>query len=82
MNEINLVKKTYEELQDEVIKLTTDKFLLKTKIENAIEYIGYYNMLDTIVEQIKECSYEKRIEYIDRYIEIMKLIIELKEKGE
>lgn len=39
-------------------------------------------MLDTIVEQIKECSYEKRIEYIDRYIEIMKLIIELREKGE
>ena len=32
---------------------------------SAIEYIGYYNMLDTIVEQIKECSYEKRIEYID-----------------
>ena len=49
---------------------------------SAIEYIGYYNMLDTIVEQIKECSYEKRIEYIDRYIEIMKLIIEIKEKGE
>ena len=49
---------------------------------SAIEYIGYYNMLDTIVGQIKECSYEKRIEYIDKYIEIMKLIIELKEKGE
>ena len=49
---------------------------------STIEYIGYYNMLDTIVEQIKECSYEKRIEYIDRYIEIMKLIIELKESGE
>ena len=49
---------------------------------STIEYIGYYNMLDAIVEQIKECSYEKRIEYIDRYIEIMKLIIELKEKGE
>lgn len=49
---------------------------------STIEYIGYYNMLDTIAEQIKECSYEKRIEYIDRYIEIMKLIIELKEKGE
>lgn len=29
MNEINLVKKTYEELQDEVIKLSTDKFILK-----------------------------------------------------
>ena len=49
---------------------------------SIIEYIGYYNMLDTIVEQIKKCSYEKRIEYMDRYIEIMKLIIELKEKGE
>lgn len=53
------------------------------KLNNSkIEYIGYYNMLDTIAEQIKECSYEKRIEYIDRYIEIMKLIIVLKEKGE
>ena len=50
--------------------------------KSTIEYIGYYNMLDTIVEQIKECSFEKRLEYIDRYIEIMKLIIELKEKGE
>ena len=45
MNEINLVKKTYEELQDEVIKLTTDKFLLKTKIENAIEYIKHYETI-------------------------------------
>ena len=48
----------------------------------TIEYIGYYKMLDTIAEQIKKCSYKKRIGYIDRYIEIMKLIIELKEKGE
>ena len=39
MNEINLVKKTYEELQDEVIKLTTDKFLLQNRIDKAIEYI-------------------------------------------
>ena len=38
MNEINLVKKTYEELQDEVIKLTTDKFLLQNKIDEAIKY--------------------------------------------
>lgn len=50
--------------------------------KSTIEYIGYYNMLDTIVEQIKECSFEKRLEYIDRYIEIVKLIIELKESGE
>lgn len=40
MNEINLVKKTYEELQDEVIKLTTDKFLLQTKIDKVIEYVN------------------------------------------
>ena len=28
---------------------------------STIEYIGYYNMLDTIVEQIKKCSYEKKL---------------------
>ena len=39
MNEINLVKKTYEELQDEVIKLTTDKFLLQNRIDKAIELL-------------------------------------------
>lgn len=39
MNKINLVKKTYEELQDEVIKLTTDKFLLQNRIDKAIEYL-------------------------------------------
>ena len=58
MNEINLVKKTYEELQDEVIKLTTDKFLLKTKIENAIEYIKHYETIRGYYEY-QECGYDE-----------------------
>ena len=58
MNEINLVKKTYEELQDEVIKLTTDKFLLKTKIENAIEYIKHYETIRGYYEY-EECGYDE-----------------------
>lgn len=59
MKEINLVKKTYEELQDEVIKLTTDKFLLKTKIENAIEYINKYENIKAYYEYIDEDGYEE-----------------------
>jgi protein-tyrosine phosphatase len=42
MNEtmqIELVKKSYEELQEMVIQLTTDKFILQSKIDKAIEYI-------------------------------------------
>ena len=58
MNEINLVKKTYEELQDEVIKLTNDKFLLKTKIENAIEYIKHYETIRGYYEY-QECGYDE-----------------------
>ena len=58
MNEINLVKKTYEELQDEVIKLTTDKFLLKNKIENAIEYIKHYETIRGYYEY-EECGYDE-----------------------
>ena len=78
MNEINLVKKTYEELQDEVIKLTTDKFLLKTKIENAIEYIKHYETIRGYYEY-EECGYD---EY--NYEENLKeeLLDILKESGE
>lgn len=58
MNKINLVKKTYEELQDEVIKLTTDKFLLKTKIDDAIEYIKHYETIRGYYEY-EECGYDE-----------------------
>ena len=36
---IELVKKSYEELQDEVIKLTTDKFILQSNWNSLREYI-------------------------------------------
>lgn len=42
MNEtrqIELVKKSYEELQEMVIQLTTDKFILQSKIDKDIEYV-------------------------------------------
>ena len=69
MNEINLVKKTYEELQDEVIKLTTDKFLLKSRIDKAIEYLykhSQYNDEDG-VHYIKEDEY-----CVDYLLDILK----------
>jgi hypothetical protein len=54
MNKINLVKKTYEELQDEVIKLTTDKFLLQNRIDKAIEYINdlHFDFYDYECDQL------------------------------
>ena len=69
MNEINLVKKTYEELQDEVIKLTTDKFLLQNRNDKAIEYLykhSQYNDRDG-VHYIKEDEY-----CVDYLLDILK----------
>ena len=78
MNEINLVKKTYEELQGEVIKLTTDKFLLKTKIENAIEYIKHYETIRGYYEY-QECGYDEYNYEEDLKEELLDI---LKESGE
>ena len=78
MKEINLVKKTYEELQDEVIKLTTDKFLLKTKIENAIEYIKHYETIRGYYEY-EECGYDEYNYKEDLKEELLDI---LKESGE
>ena len=78
MNEINLVKKTYEELQDEVIKLTTDKFLLKTKIENAIEEIKHYETIRGYYEY-QECGYDEYNYEEDLKEELLDI---LKESGE
>ena len=78
MNEINLVKKTYEELQDGVIKLTNDKFLLKTKIENAIEYIKHYETIRGYYEY-EECGYDEYNYEEDLKEELLDI---LKENGE
>ena len=78
MNKINLVKKTYEELQDEVIKLTNDKFLLKTKIENAIEYIKHYETIRGYYEY-QECGYDEYNYEEDLKEELLDI---LKESGE
>ena len=78
MNEINLLKKAYEELQDEVIKLTTDKFLLKTKIENAIEYIKHYETIRGYYEY-QECGYDEYNYEEDLKEELLDI---LKESGE
>ena len=78
MNEINLVKKTYEELQDEVIKLTNDKFLLKNKIENAIECIKHYETIRGYYEY-EECGYDEYNYEEDLKEELLDI---LKESGE
>lgn len=48
--------------------------------KSTIQYIGYYTMLEKIVDTIDEYSYEKRITLIEKYIEIMKLIVELEKE--
>lgn len=48
--------------------------------KNNIEYVGYYEMLNYIVENIDKFNYNNQLILIDKYIEIMKLIIEM-EKG-
>ena len=78
MNEINLVKKTYEELQDEVIKLTTDKFLLKTKIENAIECIKHYENIRGYYEY-QECGYDEYNYEEDLKEELLDILKEVSE---
>lgn len=49
-------------------------------LKNNIEYVGYYEMLNYIVENIDKFNYNNQLILIDKYIEIMKLIIEM-EKG-
>ena len=48
--------------------------------KSTIQYMGYYTMLEKIVDTIDEYSYEKRITLIEKYIEIMKLIVELEKE--
>lgn len=40
--------------------------------EPKFEYIGYYKMLDKILDLIDKCSYENKFVLIDKYIEIVK----------
>ena len=49
---------------------------------SKIQYIGYYKMLEKIVDTIDDYSYEKRIVLIEKYIEIMKLIVELEKENQ
>ena len=52
--------------------------IIKCDEKNSkIQYIGYYKMLEKIVDTIDNYSYEKRIVLIEKYIEIMKLIVEI-----
>ena len=47
-------------------------------LKNNIEYVWYYEMLNYIVENIDKFNYNNQLILIDKYIEIMKLIIEIK----
>lgn len=38
------------------------------------EYIGYYKILDKILDLIDKCSYENKFVLIEKYIEIVKEI--------
>jgi hypothetical protein len=54
---IELVKKSYEELQDEVIKLTTDKFILQSNWNSLREWLmqlkNSYMETDNIFDDAK-----------------------------
>ena len=63
---IDLVKKSYEELQQEVIKLVTDKFLLqqeKDRLNNIINELEKW--LNEKVEFMKLHSIERMVAYDD-----------------
>ena len=42
--------------------------------ETKFIYIGYYKMLDKILDLMDKCSYENKLNLIDKYIELIRLI--------
>lgn len=60
--EINLVKKSYKELQEMVVKLTTDKFLSQKRWDSLRDRIKYLRDLDkdykTEMQKTRFCVYD------------------------
>ena len=56
---IELVKKSYEELQDEVIKLITDKFILKSNWNSLREWLEQQKTTWNIIQEHGGYDYEQ-----------------------
>lgn len=50
-------------------------------IKNDIKYIGYYNMLDKIVDLMEKTPHKEREKLIDKYIEVLRLVNEIEKGG-
>lgn len=50
-------------------------------IKTDIKYIGYYNMLDKIVDLIEKTPHKEREKLIDKYIEVLRLVNEIEKGG-
>ena len=50
-------------------------------IKTDIKYIGYYDMLDKIVDLMEKTPYKEREKLIDKYIEVLRLVNEIEKGG-
>lgn len=50
-------------------------------IKTDIKYIGYYNMLDKIVDLMEKTPHKEREKLIDKYIEVLRLVNEIEKGG-
>ena len=50
-------------------------------IKTDIKYIGYYDMLDKIVDLMEKTPHKEREKLIDKYIEVLRLINEIEKGG-
>ena len=50
-------------------------------IKTDIKYIGYYDMLDKIVDLMEKTPHKEREKLIDKYIEVLRLVNEIEKVG-
>lgn len=50
-------------------------------IKTDIKYIGYYDMLNKIVDLMEKTPYKEREKLIDKYIEVLRLVNEIEKGG-
>lgn len=58
------------------------KTMIKIDKDNktSIEYIGYMEMLDKICRLMDKVSHENKMELIDKYIELLKQVNDMRDK--
>lgn len=50
-------------------------------IKTDIKYMGYYDMLDKIVDLMEKTPHKEREKLIDKYIEVLRLVNEIEKGG-